>query len=413
MKTKSIRIIVTTGLFVVTCVLLSLISVLQYKNSSWNLIVEGQLGREQLPVMGNYLRMMLLVAFISLSISWLYYLFYQKDGQISLCFFFPVVIMIFMMLLWSASPLKQYGMGILRLLSSPAVYIACAMAFHLGESEEINKIATRLCWMGGCIYLGMALSEVTKYYLSYGNVRMAQGSIITYFSCALFFFAILICENTDTNKNRLLFGIASGLLLLVGVLTLSRGWMLQSVAVLIIYYVKYGKTESLNKKIINVISVIIAGILVYFVLTRFFGNAMGAMLGRVNQDTRSNQLTQFFEEVSICNLLIGQGMNATYTLNGKQYAYIDNQIILILFRYGLISVVAYLYPMLKILIHSIFSFKCQEKSNGIGMVVFMWIAALCGISIYFGNKFDILNIIVMTKIGHAYASIEKRQHISE
>ena len=72
MKTKSIRITVTTGLFVVACVLLSLISVLQYKNSSWNLIVEGHLGREQLPVMGNDLRMMLLVAFISLSISWLY-----------------------------------------------------------------------------------------------------------------------------------------------------------------------------------------------------------------------------------------------------------------------------------------------------------------------------------------------------
>lgn len=411
MKTKSIRITVTTvttGLFVVACVLLSLISVLQYKNSSWNLIVEGQLGREQLPVMGNDLRMMLLVAFISLSISWLYYLFYQKHGKISLCFFFPTAIMILMMLLWSASPLKEYGMGILRLLSSPAVYIAGAMAFHLGESEGINKIATRLCWTGGCIYLGMALIEGTKYYLSYGNVRMAQGSIITYYSCALFFFAILICENSDTNKNRLLFGIASGLLLLVGVLTLSRGWMLQGATLLITYYIKYSKTESLNKKIINVISVIIAGILVYFVLTRFFGNAMGAMLGRMSQDTRSSQLTQFFEEVSIYDLLIGQGMNVTYTLDGEQYAYIDNQIILILFRYGLIPTAAYLYPMVKILIHSIFNFKRQEKGDGIGMVVFMWIAALCGISIYFGNKFDILNIIVMTKIGHAYASVEKR-----
>lgn len=413
MKTKSIRITVTTGLFVVACVLLSLISVLQYKNSSWNLIVEGQLGREQLPVMGNDLRMMLLVAFISLSISWLYYLFYQKHGKISMRFILPVVIMILMMLLWSASSLKQYGMGVLRLLSSPTVYIACAMAFHLGESEEINKIATRLCWTGGCIYLGMALIGVTKYYLSYGNVRMAQGSIITYYSCALFFFAILICENSDTNKNRLLFGIASGLLLLVGVLTLSRGWMLQGATLLITYYIKYSKTESLNKKIINVISVIIAGILVYFVLTRFFGNAMGAMIGRINQDTRSSQLTQFFEEVPIYNLLIGQGMNVTYTLNGNQYAYIDNQIILILFRYGLISTTAYLYPMLKILMHSVFSFKRQEEGNGIGMVVFMWIAALCGISIYFGNRLDILNIIVMTKVGHAYASIEKRQHISE
>ena len=113
MKTKSIRITVTTGLFVVTCILLFLISVLQYKSSSWNLILEGQLGREQLPVMGNDLRMMLLVAFISLSISWLYYLFYQKHGKISLCFFFPTAIMILMMLLWSASSLKQYGTGIL------------------------------------------------------------------------------------------------------------------------------------------------------------------------------------------------------------------------------------------------------------------------------------------------------------
>ena len=411
MKTKSIRITVTTGLFVVACVLLSLISVLQYKNSSWNLIVEGHLGREQLPVMGNDLRMMLLVAFISLSISWLYYLFYQKHGKISVRCILPVVIMILMMLLWSTSSLKQYGMGILRLLSSPAVYIACAMAFHLGESEEINKIATRLCWTGGWIYLGMALMGVTKFYLSYGNVRMAQGSIITYYSCALFFFAILICENSDTNKNRLLFGIASGLLLLVGVLTLSRGWMLQGATLLIKYYIKYSKTESLNKKIINVISAITAGILVYSVLTRFFGNAMGAMLGRMSQDTRGSQLTQFFEEVPIYNLLIVQGMNVTYTLNGEQYAYIDNQIILMLFRYGLISTTAYLYPMLKILIHSVFSFKRQEE--GIGMVVFMWIAALCGISIYFGNRLDILNIIVMTKVGHAYASIEKRQHISE
>ena len=69
--------------------------------------------------------------------------------------------------------------------------------------------------------------------------------------------------------------------------------------------------------------------------------------------------------------------------------------------------------MLKILINSIFNFKRQEEGDGIGMVVFMWIAALCGISIYFGNRLDILNIIVMTKVGHAYASIEKRQHISE
>ena len=187
--------------------------------------------------------------------------------------------------------------------------------------------------------------------------------------------------------------------------------MLQGATLLIKYYIKYSKTESLNKKIINVISAITAGILVYSVLTRFFGNAMGAMLGRMSQDTRGSQLTQFFEEVPIYNLLIGQGMNVTYTLNGEQYAYIDNQIILMLFRYGLISTTAYLYPMLKILIHSVFSFKRQEE--GIGMVVFMWIAALCGISIYFGNRLDILNIIVMTKVGHAYASIEKRQHISE
>ena len=390
------------NLFWLACVLLVVYSFMQYSSSNWELIIEGATGRNQSVVVTQNMKLILWISFGMLLIAWSIYLFFEKKGIIRARFFVCTLLFIIVMIFWAWAPLQQFSITLLQLTCNPLVLIAGCFAMHLGSLPEINKAATQLCRLCSVLYLIVAMINMAQYYINYGNVRMGQGSIITYYSYALFFTAILICEDAQTGKNKKLYMIMCVLLVVLGVLTLSRGWMFQSLILVAIFYYKYPR-ELLGIKKIKYILVAFAIVLgSAFILNNYFGDAISTIIQRFEEDTRTGQLTSFFEQISLIDLIRGSGMNATYRLAGREYAYIDNQILLMLFWYGLFPTMLYIIPLVSTAISGFFPNYNKSVRAVYAPVAVLWLLALGGLSIYFGQKFDILNILFLTKIGAAF-----------
>ena len=136
-----------------------------------------------------------------------------------------------------------------------------------------------------------------------------------------------------------------------------------------------------------------------------FAPDIGATLaGRLTEDTRSNQLHEFFSQLDAGKFFWGQGYDATYQESAHGvYSYVDNQVLMMVFRYGLLPMVMYLCVALK----SIYGFL--KYKIGYGFASMMWLAALNGLAIYITFGIDIQNLFIMIAIGRSAALVDKRK----
>jgi hypothetical protein len=130
--------------------------------------------------------------------------------------------------------------------------------------------------------------------------------------------------------------------------------------------------------------------------------------GRLTEDTRTPQYSQFFEQVPVVSLITGLGPNATYTYrNQSGYSYIDNQFLFILFRYGLPMLLGYcaivLWPGLRLLV-------CGggEKERLLGFFFAFWTLAMLGVSIFHAIVNNPPNLLTILLAGRCFTLIPLR-----
>ena len=142
-----------------------------------------------------------------------------------------------------------------------------------------------------------------------------------------------------------------------------------------------------------VISCVIAGG-VYLFTNRYYPDVMMHLINKASPSyTRSAQYTDLFQQARWWDFILGIGHNFQYqsSLQGGLYSYIDNAYILMLVRYGVL--IGMTYPL--IFLYPIWKRRLKMDTTP----VFMWLAALGGLSIYCATTLDIKSIALAILAG--------------
>lgn len=273
-----------------------------------------------------------------------------------------------------------------------------------GYDDELMRSISNFSKYVAIVFLGLSLFHTIQFYMEYGGigVRYGNSNIMSYFIYGFYALTLFVCGNKEFGycKNNTIVFVLTFLAFLLAVASVSRGWIIQTLALLLYAYL--GKDVSGNKyqnKFMSRLVVVLTIIgIVILILIQFAPNIVTTLVGRLNQDTRSLQLTEFMSQMTIDKFFTGQGYNATYIESAHgSYSYIDNQFLMMIFRYGFIPLFLYAILLLK---------SCWgviKYRIGYGFASLMWLAALNGLAIYLGFGIDIQNMLIMFVISRSLA----------
>ncbi|WP_394749399.1 hypothetical protein [Spongiimicrobium salis] len=184
-----------------------------------------------------------------------------------------------------------------------------------------------------------------------------------------------------------------GLALVAGI---SLALIIQTRSFLLIYFlVLFFDFYHSEKKSLYILSALISAFLFFSVLLsgEFLGGAVDSLGQRGLDDTRTEQLRAFFSQLDFFEVIVGKGSDATWNFGGKQYPYLDNQWLLLLWWAGLIPFLAYLYLTAYIPIRMFLRSKDYETKVE-AFVLVIWVLACAGLAIYTTMSVDFFFIII-------------------
>ena len=114
-----------------------------------------------------------------------------------------------------------------------------------------------------------------------------------------------------------------------------------------------------KKKTIYFIGAFIVGILFIYVIlnTESLSTSLSLLERRGAENTRSNQLAEFFSQMNFFEMIVGKGFEAKWIFLGQYYEYLDNQWLYLMWWAGLIPAMLYFY------LTAIIPFKLFFKKN--------------------------------------------------
>ncbi len=271
-----------------------------------------------------------------------------------------------------------------------------------GVRESLKNISLLLC-VG---YLVIAVYSSIDFYLivGYGRSVLSSPAKDSLSFAIISLWVYLFCDPTlrKTQRDRRVYVFKLILIFVALVCSLaivSRSWTIQCIILLIGFILVSSESKELARNVGK-----IAVITVVLCLIIFFGfeELLEALLGRMDEDTRTGQYEQFFSQVSISDLIIGQGMDATYIFNGVEYHAFDNQLIFSGFHYGILYFVSLVLFLIRTLMY-----KSKEKIDivnkirlrGMKLVTILYILAMGGLSVYFKYDWSISMAILLLFIG--------------
>jgi len=283
---------------------------------------------------------------------------------------------------------------------SPLVFLY-VLYFWLGMQENIYQAFSKCCKMVAPVALILALYYEIEFATKYGfSMRTCASPIYIWFQIGLFAVVYILFSDNHQHTARYEW-ICVILVSLTGFLTGSRGYLTLSLLVIYFFLAKRFGWKPTSIKAILVFTVVLVFLLV---ITKWlFIDKYNLYLSRVSEDTRTNQYNTFFDQFPLKRLLVGQGISASYSYAGKSnYVYFDNQMMLILFRYGVLALILYEYVILKTMISSMCS-----RSSQLWFILLLWELALLGFSVYFPIDTGLMHAIVLVAAGRCHVLNKK------
>ena len=363
-------------------------SILKYQNTSWLVNEYGTLASNVGKVLGEWKILQICLISVLFFIS-----FPIKKNILTVC----GVILSGSGFIWLANDAKDISIMYFQMTS--VTLIVMGMILIIAQNSHVYLCFKKLCPLLAVFYTIICLFSCIDFKIHYPGMRMADGYIIEYFIYALFLTGIWCSISDRSNVNNFLVYFCCGTLVFCAFIITSRGWLIQSILLLIFCYFTFSK-NSIPSRILKIALLIIFIYLLYSFMQYIIGNQVQFMASRFSEDTRSNQMNQFLRQVSLTQLIVGQGVDASYIFkDNRYYRYIDNQFLFMMFRYGIISLIAYLIPFFYSFI-KIERKKLWLKNN---FVLIMWLLAMGGLSIYCSIKIDIVQFFLLIKVeGNMY-----------
>lgn len=256
--------------------------------------------------------------------------------------------------------------------------------------EGINRLALILCLVMACL----TLYHESQLLFQYGVVRSKSSAIYPYLvnSICLWTFGSF---NSSYWKNRTLKIVELCMVVVGCFLTMSRGYTLIGIILIYLFYC-YGNSENEHATPFSTHIKFALTMIVLFALAQYvFPTYFSELLGRLNADTRSGQYIDFFSQVSLSQLILGQGMNASYSFSRfSSYSYIDNAFLVMVFRYGIIQMIAIMYLTFRSI------YLCwKRRINGSWQLIFVWLLMSSGCSVYMEYNMGIPYLLVWISVG--------------
>ena len=160
--------------------------------------------------------------------------------------------------------------------------------------------------------------------------------------------------------------------------------------------VKLNKSQGKKIPLKGILLLAFIIIVLMFITRNYLSDQWTTLLARSTEDTRTQQIVEFFQQVDINNLVVGGGYTASYSWLGRDYEAIDNQILLSMFRYGIIVTMLYL----AIFIVPIFDALKKHRLSFLHGINMMWLLSMAGLSIYCAINIDVTQMVVLIVAGH-------------
>lgn len=283
----------------------------------------------------------------------------------------------------------------------PTIYFAF-FAFFLGMDERME---THLLSMSKKYAFLFFLAEIlffVGFVFDHGytiGMRFASSPILYSFNNG-FFMMVYAMYNEKELKGKIEWKILLGMALVGALISTSRGWILQVLICIIMYFLIQGRGKHIFKNLLKA-TCVLGIVLLIAVLTS--SGIVETMINRLGESTRGSQIEAFFQQISPILLINGLGYNATYRfLHWDNFQFIDNQFIFNAFRYGIICIGILSFFTIKPLIVALGRDK-ELRVRAFGVIHF--ILAMAGLSIYFTLSIDICCVIAYALAGRMYVEV--------
>lgn len=391
---NSKKININNSLFLTILFLLMLEPLYSYMNAKWSVIpgsrAFGAAGTTNYFTVGLNLAALLCVILLAWRI-------YSKNAKKFSSFFnCNLITILFAITGWAFISLMQVGVkNTFYMSSNPLVYLT-VLGIIIGFDRNMWAKLIKLA------YPFALLNVVLAYYHFFSFTSMYSGAlpggnspVMTYFITGFWLTAVSVVGYEDNKRIKSVLIYAVILLLIVlSVVMYSRGWMFQSVILMVVAAFNMGRKKGIIRLFKTSFIVILIGLVAYYILENYYINYLISFINKFGTNTRSFQYVEIFRQTSIYQFIFGGGMNARYYLDFYgEYSYIDNQYIFTLFRYGIFMLIPYMYLYVSPAF-SLWKTKLEiNKKSGLFIVV-MWLLALGGLSVYNGIIIDIKNVII-------------------
>lgn len=390
-------------LLILVLVFICLYNFLSYFNSSWE---KNGDSIHQLRNSSLIINLCISGALFCL-VALVFLLFINKKYPLKISL--PIISLTCFGIFWSIYAVLIDKVSIFVLLrdSFPPISLIAAGIMLAGYNNEFWKIIKKMIFLIACIFTLFSFYEIIIAFIKFGfEYRITYGAPMYLFEIGLFAtYGLVILTDEWKNNKKILVLILIILLFFNSAILQGRSWFLQTCFLFIIYIFNI-KNILKNHKVLS----ILVPLSIVGVTSIIFINNIDLFEGLINRfsnsgDTRTSQLEQFFNQVSIDKLLIGQGTKASYTYSRYEtFNFIDNQVLLFMFRYGIIPTISYCFIVIYPIVKSLMMKNIKLFYKSITMIV--WFAAMMGVSVYFNISFGTMSIIIMLYCGRLFYEID-------
>ncbi|MFD0799542.1 hypothetical protein ACFQZJ_18880 [Maribacter chungangensis] len=226
---------------------------------------------------------------------------------------------------------------------------------------------------GAGLYRGQALSKYRVYAVNY--VWVAP-------------YVFLILKGNKKLAWLRIFALFMGLIL--ALITQTRSFILIYFMVLIFDYFHT------KKKTPYLVAFSVFMVLAVYFITNMdiISRSLDLLINRGVNDTRTGQLSLFFNQLNIIEIIPGKGFFASYKFGNTELYFLDNQWLYLLWWGGLIPVTAYFYLTaiipFKMFITSNISYETRVEC----FIMLLWVLGLAGLAIYTTMNFDFFFLVI-------------------
>lgn len=294
------------------------------------------------------------------------------------------------------------GYSITTLDGTAKTVFLMMLGLYVGYDEESWYTVKKYIPFLAATYILLALYYIT--FVRYGSVvgnMVSQKPHWMLYSTGFWLLAYyLLCYDRKSVFLTLLLLFAN---LGIVAFSISRGWFLQTTVLYAIYLTSDKTLSKKRKRLLIACFLCFLAVGFYAMRNEIIDIITSYVLKFESATSRSSQYEVFFSQVRILDLIPGQGEYASYVYKGNDsYIYFDNSFIYYAFHFGIVFSLIMLWMPLSEGWQVLKKRKIGVPDAKIGYILFMWIAALAGASVFCaGYEISFRMLFIMILIGRA------------